>query len=89
MTNTAEELETEASRALPSIQSIYLSQDDEIIKPSFVKVASYIQETLDTHYVKRSFNSYEFCFLEFYRSSNNLEPFHVIILEQTLLCAIT
>ena len=41
--NTAEEFATEASKAVPSIQSIYLSQDDEIIEPSFVKVAPYIQ----------------------------------------------
>ena len=34
-------------------------------------------ETLDTHNVKRFFNSNGVCFLEFYRSSNNLEPFHV------------
>ena len=32
--------------------------------------------TLDTHYVKRSFNSNGACFLEFHKSSNNLEPFH-------------
>ena len=42
-------------------ESIYFSQDDEIIKPSFIKVASYIQGTLDTHYVKRSFNSNGVC----------------------------
>ena len=41
--NTAEEFATEAFKALPSIQSIHLSQDDEIIEPSFVKVAPYIQ----------------------------------------------
>ena len=53
--NTAEELE--ASKAVPLIQLIYLSQDDEIFEPSFVKVAPYIQGSLDTHYVKRSFSS--------------------------------
>ena len=62
---------------MPSIQSIYPSQDDEIIEPSFVKVAPYIQRTLNLHYVKRFFNSNGVCFLEFYRSSNDLEPFHV------------
>ena len=55
--NAAEEFATEASKAVPSIKSIYLSQDDEIIEPSFFKVAPYIHGTLDTHYVKRSFNS--------------------------------
>ena len=75
--NTAEYFATEASKAVPSIQSICLSQDDEIIDPSFVKVALYIDGTLDTHYVKRSFNSKGVCFLEFYRSLNDLEPFHV------------
>ena len=78
--NAAEEFATEASKYKPSIQSIYLSSDDEIIEPSFVKVALYIQGTLDTHYVKRSFNSNGVCFLEFlesYRSSNDLKPFHV------------
>ena len=66
----------EASKAVASIQSIYLSQDDEMIEPLFVKVAPYIQGTLDTHYVKRSFNSNKVCFLECYRSLNDLEPFH-------------
>ena len=55
--NTAEEFATKTSKALPSIQPIYLFQDDEIIKPSFVKVAPYIQRTLNTNYVKCSFNS--------------------------------
>ena len=41
--NTAEEFATEAFKALPSIQSIHLSQDDEIIEPSFVKLTPYIQ----------------------------------------------
>ena len=51
--STVEEFEKEASKAVPFIQSIYLSQVDEIIEPSFVKFAPYIQGTLDTHYVKR------------------------------------
>ena len=55
--NTAEETTTEASKAVPSIQSIYLSQDDETVESLFDKVAPYIHETLDTHYGKRSFNS--------------------------------
>ena len=40
--NTAEKFATEASKTVPSIQSIYLSQDDEILKPSFVKSSPYI-----------------------------------------------
>ena len=36
--NTAEEFATEASKVVPSIQSIYLSQDDEIIEPNFPKM---------------------------------------------------
>ena len=63
--NTAEELATEVSKAVPSIQPVYVSQYDEVIEPSFVKVASYIQGTLDN--VKRSFNSNGVCFLEFHR----------------------
>ena len=51
-----------------------LYQDDEIIEPSFVKVAPYVQGTLDTHYVKRSCNSNGICFLEFYRSLKDIEP---------------
>ena len=65
-TNTVAEF----AKTVPSIQSICLSQDDEIIEPLFLRVTPYIQGTLDTHYVKRSFNSTEVCFLEFYRSSN-------------------
>ena len=76
-TNTAEEFVTEASKAVPSIQLIYLSQDDEIIDPLLAHITPYIHETLDTHYVKRSFNSNGICILKFYRSSNDLEPSHV------------
>ena len=35
--NSAEEFAAEASKAVPSIASVYLSQDDEIIEPSYVK----------------------------------------------------
>ena len=45
---------------MPSMQSIYLSQDDEIIEPSFVKVARYIQGTLGSHFVKRFLTQMEF-----------------------------
>ena len=85
--NTAEEFATEVSKAVPSIQPVFVSQDDEIIEPSFVKVAPYIQWTLDTH-VKRSFNSNGVCFLEFHRSWNDLEPFYVQYYSQvkTLVC---
>ena len=44
--NTADEFATETSKTLPSSQSISLSQDDEIIEPSFVKAAPYIQGLL-------------------------------------------
>ena len=68
---------------------IYLSQDDEIIEPSFVEVAPSIQETLDTHYVKRSFYPNGVFFQNFIDDRNivNLFMFN-IILEQALLCAI-
>ena len=66
---TAEGFVTEASKTVPSIQSICLPEDDEIIEPLFVKVTPYIQGTLDTNNMKRS--------SKFYRSSNDLEPFHV------------
>ena len=87
--NTAEEFATEASKAVPFIQSIYLSQDDEIMEPSFVKVAPHIQGTLDTHYVKRSVKSNGDCYLEFidHRTILNLFRFNNI-LEQNLFCAI-
>ena len=87
-TNKAEEFVTEASKAVLFIQSIYLSQDDEIIEPSFVSVAPHIQGTLDTHYVKIFFNSNGLCFLEFYRSSNDLETFYVQYYSRanTLVC---
>ena len=74
---TVKEFATEASNTVASIQPIRLSQVDEIIELAFVIVFPYIEGTLGTHYVKRCFNSNRVCFLEFYRSSNNLEPFHV------------
>ena len=55
--NTVDEFATKASKAVSSIQSIYLSQADEVIEPSLVKVAPYIQGILDTHYVKCCSNS--------------------------------
>ena len=83
-----EEFSTEASKAVPSIKPICLSQNDEVIEPSFVKIAPYVQGTLDTHYVERSFNSNGVCFLEFYRSSKDLEPFRVQYCSRanTLVC---
>ena len=50
---------------------------DTFITLTFVKVGPYIQGTLDSHCVKRSVNSNGVCFLEFYKSSNVLGPFHV------------
>ena len=41
--HTEEEFATEASKVVLFIQSICLSQNDEIIEPSFVKVAPYIK----------------------------------------------
>ena len=75
--NSEEEFAKEISRAMPSIKSIYVAQDDEIIEPSFVRTALKINATLDVHYVKRSFNTDTVCFLEFHRLSNNPEAFHV------------
>ena len=60
--NIAEELATEASTAVPSFQSNYLFQESEIIEPSFVKVAPYVQENLNIYYVKHPFNSNGACF---------------------------
>ena len=37
--NTVKKFAKKASKTVPSIQSIYPSQDDEIMKPSFVKVS--------------------------------------------------
>ena len=78
--NKAVEFATEDPEVVPSIQSIYLSQNYEIIKPSFVKVTQYIHGTLDTHY--------GIFFLEFFRSSNDLEPFHAEYYSRanTLVC---
>ena len=85
---TVKEFATEASNTVASIQPIRLSQVGEIIELAFVIVFPYIEGTLGTHYVKRCFNSNRVCFLEFYRSSNNLEPFHVQYHSQanTLVC---
>ena len=85
---TGKEFATEASNTVGSIQPIRLSQVDEIIELAFVIVFPYIEGTLGTHYVKRCFNANRVCFLEFYRSSNNLEPFHVQYYSQanTLVC---
>ena len=89
-TTRRKEFATKASNTVGSIQPIRLSQVDEIIELAFVIVFPYIEGTLGTHYVKRCFNSNRVYFLEFDRSSNNLEPFHVQYYSQAnTLCAIT
>ena len=54
--NTAEEFAAEASKSVPSIKSLFLSQEDKIIEPSFVKNAPAIKGTLDIHHMKRNYN---------------------------------
>ena len=79
--NTVEKFAKKASKSVLFFQSIYFSQDDKITEPLFVKVAPYIQGTLDTHYVKHSFNSNGVCFLEPYnhRTIFNLFMFNIIL----------
>ena len=74
--NTAEEIAAEASKGVPSIKSLYLSQEDEIIKPSFAKNAPAIKGTLDVHTIKRNYNLENVCFLAFYYLPDDKEPFH-------------
>ena len=74
--NTAEQFAAEASKSVSSIKSLYSSQEDEIIQPSFVKNAPAIKGTLDVHYIKRDYNLENVCFLEFYDLSADRELFH-------------
>ena len=53
-----------------------LSEDDEIIEPSFVRCAPSIKGTLNVHSVKRSFDSQGICYLEFFKLSSDEESFH-------------
>ena len=41
--NTVKEFAAEASKGVPLIKSLYLSQEDEIIEPNFVKNAPAIK----------------------------------------------
>ena len=59
---TAAEFAAEASKGVPSIKYFYLSQEDEIIDPSYVKNARAIKRTLDVHYIKRDYNPENFWF---------------------------
>ena len=76
-----EKFAKKASKSVLFFESIYFSQDDKITEPLFVKVAPYIQGTLDIHYVKHSFNSNGVCFLEPYnhRTIFNLFMFNIIL----------
>ena len=74
--NTAEEFAVEASMGVPPIKSLYLSQEDEIIEPSFVKNTPAIKGTLDVHYIKPDYNLENVCFLKFYYLSDDKELFH-------------
>ena len=73
---TAAEFAAEASKGMPSIKSLYLLQEDEIIQPSFVKNAPAIKGTLDVHYIKCDYHLENVCFLEFYYLSDDKEPLH-------------
>ena len=73
--NTAEEFAPERSKDVPSIKSLYLSQEDEIIEPSFVKNVPAKKRTLDVHHIKRDYNLENVCFLEFYYLPDNKETF--------------
>ena len=48
--NTAKEFAAKASKGVPSIKSLYLSQD-EITEPSFVKNAPAIKVTVDVYHI--------------------------------------
>ena len=74
--NTVKEFAAEASKGVPLIKSLYLSQEDEIIEPNFVKNAPAIKWTFDGHHIKRDNNLENVCFLEFYYFLNDKEPFH-------------
>ena len=85
---TAVEFAAEASKGVPSIKSLYLSQEDEIIEPSFVRNAPAIKGTLDLHHINRDYNLENVCFLEFYYLSDDRQPFHIhyYFLLNTLVC---
>ena len=61
-TKTAAEFAAEASKGVPSIKYFYLSQEGEIIDPSYVKNAGAIKRTLDLHHIKRDYNPENFWF---------------------------
>ena len=63
--NTAEEFSADAFKGVSSIKSLYLSQEDKIIKPRFVKNAPAIKRYLDVHHIKRDYILESVCFLEF------------------------
>ena len=74
--NSPEEFAIEAGKAVPSIRCIFLSEEHEIIEPSFVRCAPYIKGTLNIHGVKRSFDAQGICYLEFFKLSSGEECFH-------------
>ena len=86
--NTAEEFTAEGSQGVPSIKSLYLSQEDEIIESSFVKNAPAIKRILDVHHIKRDYNLENVCFLEFCDLSDDKVPIHTQYYPQlnTLIC---
>ena len=67
----------EASKGVPSIKPLYLSQEVEIVELCFVCVfAPAIKGTLDVHHIKRDYNLENDYFLEFCYLSDGKEPFH-------------
>ena len=63
--NSEKQFPREALRAVPLITSIYVSRDDEIIEPSFVRTVPKIDGNFDVYHVKRCDNAYGVCFIEF------------------------
>ena len=72
--STAEGFAAEASKCVPSIKSLFLSQEDKIIEPIFVKNTPAIKETLDIHHIKHDYNLEDVCFLKFYYFSDDKKP---------------
>ena len=71
----AKDFAEDANKTISGITSIYMSMYELLTEPDNIENAPKIPETLSIHKVKRSFNEDNVCFIDFFRVTNDDDPF--------------
>ena len=75
MIKNAKDFAEDANKTISGITSIYMSMCELLTEPDNIENAPKIPETLSIHKVKRSFNEDNVCFIDFFRVTNDDDPF--------------